>query len=37
MSPENSPVICDGYVKYADAEVDRLAIMQDFRNNKKKD
>ena len=30
------PVVCDGYVKYEEAEVDRSAIMQDFRNNEKK-
>ena len=34
MSPEHSPVVCDGYVKYAEAEVDRLAIMQDNRMRK---
>ena len=27
------PVVCDGYVKYEGAEVDRSAIMQDFRDN----
>ena len=26
----------DGYVKYEEAEVDRSAIMQDFRDNEKK-
>ena len=30
MSPT---MVCDGYVKYEEAEVDRSAIMQDFRNN----
>ena len=29
-------MICDGYVKYEEAEVDRSAIMQDFRDNEKK-
>ena len=33
---KNSPVVCDGYVKYDEAEVDRSAIMQDFRDNEKK-
>ena len=33
---KNSPVVCDGYVKYEEAEVDRSAIMQDFRDNKEK-
>ena len=34
----NSPVVSDGYVKYMyeEAEVDRLAIMQDFQENEKK-
>ena len=27
MPPENSPMVCDGYVKYDEAEADRLAIM----------
>ena len=27
--------LCDGYVKYEEAEVDRSAIMQDFRDNGK--
>ena len=31
-----SPTVCDGYVKYEEAEVDRLAIMQNARNNEKK-
>ena len=31
MSPKNSPMVCDGYVKYEEAKVDRSAIMQDFR------
>ena len=30
MSPENSPVACDGNLKYEEAEVDRLAIMQNY-------
>ena len=33
---DNSPVVCDGYVKYKKAEVDRSVIMQDFRHNEKK-
>ena len=36
MLPKNSPVVCNGYVKYKGAEVDRLAIIQDFRDNEKK-
>ena len=36
MSPDNSPVVCYGYVKYEKAEIDRFAIMQDFSNNEKK-
>ena len=31
MSQENGRVVCDDYVKYEKAEVDRSAIMQDFR------
>ena len=27
--------LCDGYVKYKEAEVNRSAIMQDFRDNGK--
>ena len=27
MSPENSPVVCDGNVKYEEAEVDRLVAV----------
>ena len=34
MSPKNSPVACDGSVKYEEAEVDRLAIL--LQNNEKK-
>ena len=30
---ENSAVVCDGYVKYEEAEIDKSAIMQDFRDN----
>ena len=30
MPPKIFPVKCDGYVKYAEAVVDRLATMQDF-------
>ena len=26
-------MLCDGYVKYEEAEVDRSVIMQDFRDN----
>ena len=26
MSPKNSPVVCDDYVKYEEAEVDRLLL-----------
>ena len=33
MSPGNFPVVCDGYEKYEEVEVDRLAIMQNQRNN----
>ena len=29
-------VVYDGYVKYEEAEIHRSAIMQDFRDNKKK-
>ena len=36
-APENSPgLVCDGYVKYEEAEADRLAIMLNYRNNEKK-
>ena len=27
MSPGNFPVVCDGYVKYEEVEVDRLARL----------
>ena len=30
MAQKNSPVVCFGYVKYEEAEIDRLAMMQDF-------
>ena len=33
---QNLPVVSDGYVKYEEAEVHRSAIMQDFRDNEKK-
>ena len=33
MSPENSPVVLDGYVKYEEAEVDILAILRNYRHN----
>ena len=33
----NSPVVCDGYVKYEEAEVDKSVFMQDFRNNGKQE
>ena len=33
---KNFLVVCDGYVKYEEAEVDRSAIMQDFRDNEEK-
>ena len=36
MGINNSAVVCDGYVKYEEAEVDRSAILQDFRDNEKK-
>ena len=36
MSRENSPVVCDGYVKYEEAEADRLDIIKKYRNNGKK-
>ena len=29
-------MVCDSYVKYEEAEVDRLAIMQDFQDNEEK-
>ena len=29
-------MVCDGYVKYEEAEADRSTIMQDFRDNEKK-
>ena len=32
----NSPVTCDSYLKYDEAEVYRSPIMQDFRDNEKK-
>ena len=35
MSQENSTVVCGHHVKYEEAEVHRLAIMQDYRNNEK--
>ena len=28
ISPKNSPVVYDGYVKYEEAEVDRLAFCK---------
>ena len=33
---KNFPVVCHGYVKYEESEVYRSAIMQDFRDNEKK-
>ena len=33
MSPEYSPVVLDGYVKYEEAEVDILAILRNYRHN----
>ena len=37
MSPQNKfSVVCDGYVKYDAAAVDRLVIMQDWRDKNKK-
>ena len=27
MSPKQFPVVCDGYVKYEEAEVDRLVAI----------
>ena len=38
MSPKipPPPVLSDGYVKYEEVEVHRSAIMQDFRDNDKK-
>ena len=36
MSPENSPVVCDGYVEYQEVKVDGSAIMQNYINNEKK-
>ena len=35
MSIKNPQVVCDGYVKYEEADVHRSAIMQHFRNNEK--
>ena len=35
MSPKKSPMVCDGYVKYEEAEVHRSNIMQDFQDNEK--
>ena len=29
-------MLCDGYVKYEEAEVDTSVIMQDFRDNEEK-
>ena len=31
MSQKKSPVVCDGYVKYVEAEVDRLVAI--FKTN----
>ena len=38
MLPRNSHVVglCDGYVKYEEGAVDKLEIMQEFRDNEKK-
>ena len=36
MSSKNPLVLSDGYVRYEEAEVQRSAIMQDFRDNEKK-
>ena len=36
MSQKNPPVVYDGYVKYEEAEIHKSAIMQDFRDNEKK-
>ena len=33
---KNSPVVCDGFVEYEEAEVHRSAIMRDSRYNEKK-
>ena len=33
----NSPVVCDGYVNYEEAEVDRSAIMPVFRDKEKQE
>ena len=33
----NFPVVCDGYVKYEEAEVDRSTIMPVFRDNEKQE
>ena len=33
---KNTLMLYDGYVKYEEAEVHRSAIMQDFRDNEKK-
>ena len=35
VSQKKSPVVCDGYVKYEEAEVDISATMQDFRDDEK--
>ena len=35
MSQKKPTVVCDGYVKYWEAEVDRLIIMQNIRDNEK--
>ena len=37
MSPKQFPRVCDGYVKYEKAEVDRSAIMPVFRDNEKQE
>ena len=34
MSPKKSPMVCDDYVKYEEAEVHR-SNMQDFQDNEK--
>ena len=36
MSPDNSPVVFDGYVVYQEVKVDGSAIMQNYINNEKK-
>ena len=35
ISQKNYPMVCDSYVKYEQADYDRLALMEDFWDNEK--